>query len=243
MPDPPSPDWQPKAIIFDLLTALLNSWATWDKCTPARTQEEGRRWRARYLELTFGAGAYHDDAGAEGDNTNTSYEHLVRRAAADAGLPSSAPEALLRREWAGLEPWPEAGEVLRRLSAKGRYELGVVTNCSAELGGAAVRIVEGCVTDGDGAEEEGLFAFDAVVTAEESGFYKPVRAAYEAVLAKLGVAAEDVLFVAGSAGDVQGATEAGMKVVWHNRVGLARKGDAVPLREGRNLCDVLGDFL
>jgi FMN phosphatase YigB (HAD superfamily) len=59
----------------------------------------------------------------------------------------------------------------------------------------------------------------------------------------LGVEAKDVLFVAGSAGDVEGATNAGMKVVWHNKIGLTKRGNATPLREGRTLDDALKGFL
>lgn len=44
--------------------------------------------------------------------------------------------------------------------------------------------------------------FDAVVTAEEVGFYKPDARAYEEVLRRLGIRAEEALFVAGSAADV-----------------------------------------
>lgn len=220
----PSPNWQPKAIVFDLLTALLNSWDTWTLSTPSKTEQEGRRWRARYLEITFAAGAY---------TPATAYEQLVQDAARDVGLPASAPRTLLQG-WAQLEPWPEAGQVLQVLRSRG-FRLGVVTNCSVELGRIAVHNVEEHVGDG--------FSFDAVATAEESGYYKPVTAAYEAVLQHLDVKADEVLFVAGSAGDVQGATDAGMRVVWHNRVGLARKGEAVPLREGKSLQDALENFL
>lgn len=221
------PNWRPKAIVFDLLTALLDSWSLWDASTPSKTPEEGRRWRKQYLELTFGAGAY--------TNTQTAYETLVQQSARDVGLPDSAPAALLRDWEEGLHAWPEVARVLGELRGKG-YKLGVVTNCSAELGRVAVRRAEGCVGGGG-------FGFNAAVTAEESGFYKPVRAAYEAVLPKLGVGVDEVLFVAGSAGDVQGATDAGMRVVWHNRVGLARKGDAVAMREGKTLDDALSGFL
>ncbi|KKY29324.1 putative 2-deoxyglucose-6-phosphate phosphatase [Diaporthe ampelina] len=219
-----SPSWRPKAIVFDLLTALLDSWSLWDASTPSGSPEEGRRWRKRYLELTFGAGAY---------APATAYESLVEQSARDAGLPGSAPAALLR-DWLQLRAWPEVARVLPGLRGEG-YKLGVVTNCSAGLGGVAVRRAEECVGGG--------FRFDAAVTAEESGFYKPDRAAYEAVLPKLGVTVDDVLFVAGSAGDVQGATDAGMRVVWHNRVGLARKGDAVAMTEGKTLDEALRDFV
>lgn len=218
------PNWRPKAIVFDLLTALLDSWSVWDTSTPSGTSEEGRRWRKQYLELTFGAGAY---------TTSTAYESLVEQSARDAGLPDSAPAALLQN-WQSLQAWPEVARVLAELRGKG-YKLGVVTNCSAELGRAAVRRAEECVGGG--------FRFDATITAEESGFYKPVKAAYEAVLPQLGVTVDEVLFVAGSAGDVQGATDAGMRVVWHNRVGLAKKGDAIAMREGKTLDEALRGFL
>lgn len=54
------------------------------------------------------------------------------------------------------------------------------------------------------------FNFDIVVTAEESSWYKPSLEAHIDGLNKLGLPAEEVLFVAGSPGDVEGATRAGM---------------------------------
>ncbi|KAI0423993.1 putative 2-deoxyglucose-6-phosphate phosphatase [Xylaria sp. FL1042] len=223
--DSPDQDWRPRAIVFDLLTGLMNSWDLWNASTPEGTPAEGRLWRDRYLQVTFGTGAY------------VPYEDLVKQAAQEVGLPPSAPEALLR-QWGSLPAWHEARGVLRALRKKG-YKLAVVTNCSKRLGHIAIQSVEKAASDGGGES----FAFDAVITAEESGFYKPVREAYEAILTKMGLKPEDVLFVAGSAGDVQGATNAGMKVVWHNKIGLPKKGDAVPLREANSLDDALKDFM
>jgi 2-haloacid dehalogenase len=216
--------WRPKAIVFDLLTALINSWALWDASTPSGSSDEGMRWRQHYLQITFGKGTY------------VPYEDLVRQAAEEAGLPPSAPDTLLQ-EWANLLPWPEDGKVLQALRALG-YQLGVVTNCSRHLGNLAVRGVEKSASQGVEA-----FTFDAVVTAEDSGFYKPVKKAYDAILKTMDLDAGEVLFVAGSAGDVQGATDAGMRVVWHNKIGLAKTGTAVPVREGKTLDDTLKDFL
>ncbi|KAM0550676.1 hypothetical protein ACHAPJ_008740 [Fusarium lateritium] len=218
-------NWQPKAIVFDLLTALLNSWELWDASTPSKTAEEGRRWRQRYLEITFGTGTYKP------------YEDLVKQAAAEVGLPDSAPEALLQN-WPRINAWDEVPSVLQALRAQG-YKLGVVTNCSQWLGYIALHSVERKASLG----VEESFTFDAAITAEESGFYKPTKEAYHSILPRLGVEAEDVLFVAGSAGDVEGATRAGMKVVWHNKVGLSKKGDAVPLRESKTLDDALNGYL
>lgn len=213
--------FHPKVIIFDLLTGLIDSWSLWDASTPSGTPAEGRRWRQRYLQITFGAGAY------------APYEDFVRQAANEVGLPPSAPESLLSA-WDSLQAWPETGTVLRDLKERG-YKLGVVTNCSRALGHRATRGVEQAV--------EGEFSFDTVITAEESGFYKPTKQAYQAILTAMNAGPDDALFVAGSAGDVQGATNAGMKVVWHNKIGLANVGDAVALKEGRTLDEALKDFL
>ncbi|KAM3502879.1 hypothetical protein MY10362_004553 [Beauveria mimosiformis] len=215
-------EWRPKVVIFDLLTALLDSWTLWNASTPSGTEEEGRRWRARYLEITFQQGAY------------TPYEDLVRQAAAEAGVAASAPDALLSN-WSRLQAWPEAWEVLQRLKAQG-CKLGVVTNCSKKLG-------EMAAAQAARSPSGEQLAFDAVVTAQESGFYKPVKQAYDGILEAMGVNASEALFVAGSAGDVQGATNAGIKVVWHNRVGLAAKGSAMPLRESKSLDGALQGFI
>src|SRR5262245_45959493 len=57
----------PQAVLFDLLSALLNSWTIWDAA--AGSQARGRAWRASYLRLTYGCGSYRP------------YEELVRAAA------------------------------------------------------------------------------------------------------------------------------------------------------------------
>lgn len=180
----------PTAIIFDLLTALLDSWSVWNKA--AGSDEDGRRWRSRYLELTYGCGKYRP------------YETLVAEAARDVGLSAEA-STTLHEIWNTLQPWPEVPDVLRKLKARGIL-LGVATNCSKVLGHQA-------------AARCGV-AFDAVITAEEAGYYKPRPEPYLAVLHALNVTPEESIFVAGSSADVPGASAVGMRVIWHNRIGL-----------------------
>jgi 2-haloacid dehalogenase len=203
----------PKAIVFDLLTALLDSWSAWNAA--AGNEDDGRRWRGLYLDLTYGCGAYRP------------YETLVAEAAHEAGLPAAAPAALLA-QWDALEPWPEAPGILRALQLRGIL-LGAATNCSRQLGRRA-------------AARCGV-PFDAIVTAEEVGFYKPHPEPYRAVLAALGVRASEAVFVAGSSADVPGATDIGMRVVWHNRVDLPARAGPPPLRTGRTLNEAMADFL
>jgi len=178
------------AIVFDLLTALLDSWTVWNRA--AGSDSDGLRWRQRYLRLTYGCGAYRP------------YEDLVQEAARDAGLQPDAAD-VLTRTWSDLQPWAEAPGILGNLARRG-MPLGVATNCSAAMGSQAALAVG--------------VPFTAVVTSEEAGFYKPRPEPYRAVLARLGTDPARTLFVAGSPADVPGATGVGMPVFWHNRAGL-----------------------
>lgn len=135
------------AVLFDLLTALLDSWTLWNSV--AGSEEAGQRWRAAYLRRTYAAGAYRD------------YEALVGEAAAEAGLaPALAMELAAR--YGELKPWPEAREVCGALQREG-LALGVVTNCSEELEKKAVTCTG--------------VAFEVVVTAERAGFFQTPPAA------------------------------------------------------------------
>lgn len=185
----PSPSW-PSAVLFDLLTALLDSWTIWNAA--AGSEAKGRAWRAEYLRRTYGCGAY------------VSYEQLVREAAEQVGLPSTAPQAL-DASWDELPPWDGARELLQALRPHCR--LAVVTNCSERLGQrAAARL---------GVD------WDVVVTSEAAGYYKPDPRPYRLALAQLGVQAADAAFVAGSGYDMFGTSAVGLRTYWHNRVGLA----------------------
>lgn len=192
---------QRRAVLFDLLTALLDSWTLWDGVAGSR--EAGRRWRAAYLEITYGCGAYRP------------YEMLVREAATASGLDAGVADAL-EAAWDGLAPWDDARELLEAL--RPRYRLGVVTNCSERLGRRAAAALG--------------VPFDVVVTAERAGFYKPNPLPYFLALEELGLPADEVTFVAGSGFDLIGTAAVGLPTLWHNRAGLARPEAApAPLAE------------
>jgi 2-haloacid dehalogenase len=44
------------AVVFDLLTGLIDSWALWSRATGSAV--DGLRWRREYLALTCAAGPY-----------------------------------------------------------------------------------------------------------------------------------------------------------------------------------------
>ena len=197
-------------ILFDLLTALLDSWTLWN--IVAGSPGDGRRWRATYLRRTYQTGAYR------------SYEALVAEAAAEVGL-SPTLAAQLAARYGELEPWPEVREVLGALRREG-MALGVVTNCSEELAVKAIACT--------GIE------FDVAVTAERAGFYKPDARPYEMALDELDVAPGRCLFVAGSAYDLFGTSKVGLPTYWHDRIGMAPPRNAPePIAHHRSLYPLL----
>lgn len=178
-----------RAVMFDLLTALLNSWSLWSRV--AGSDQAGLNWRKRYLKLTYQAGPYRP------------YEGIIEEAAKDVGVPCERANELIQ-QWGEIEPWPETKRVLRELI--GKVPVAVATNSSIALARVAVACTGASIP--------------AVMTAEEAGYYKPDPQPYRMALARLGCKAAQVLFVAGSASDVPGASGVGMPVFWHNRMHL-----------------------
>jgi 2-haloacid dehalogenase len=189
------------AVLFDLLTALLDSQPLWRGL--AGSEEAGASWRAESSRLAYSAGPYRP------------FLELVAEAADAAGVPPARADDLLRGLAEDVGPWPRAREVLGRL--RGRVRIGVVTNCSEATGRRAAARVG--------------VRFDTVVTAEAAGAYKPRPEPYRLALARLGVRPSAALFVAGSPADIAGAGGAGMDVWWHNRVRLPLGDASPPLVE------------
>ena len=113
-----------RVLLFDLLSALLDSWSLWDDI--AGGEGPGRKWRMEYLKRTYATGAY------------VPYLDLVADSAESVGLPRALAGRLAAR-WDELAPWPGAGPALRALARD--LPLGVVTNCSDVLGRRAAELV------------------------------------------------------------------------------------------------------
>jgi 2-haloalkanoic acid dehalogenase type II len=194
------------AVLFDLLTALLDSWSLWNSV--AGSPEAGGKWRAEYLRITYATGGYRP------------YEDLVAEAAASVGLSRDLARSLGER-YGELRPWPGVTATLKAVSALG-IPLGVVTNCSERLG----RVAAACV----GVD------FAVVVTAERAGFYKPDPRAYQQGLRELNVEPARCLFVAGSAYDLIGTAPLGLPTFWHDHVGMTPPpGAPAPLAHERTI--------
>ena len=186
------------AVLFDLLTALLDSWKLWNSV--AGSDAAGHRWRAEYLRRTYATGRYRP------------YEDLVGEAAENVGLPRALAHELASR-YAELDPWPEVKDVLGTLHDAG-VPLGVVTNCSETL----ARIAADCVG----------IPFTVFVTADRAGYYKPQPQPYRLAMNELRVKPNRCLFVAGSAYDLFGTARVGLPTWWHNRTRMPLPENAVP---------------
>jgi 2-haloacid dehalogenase len=193
------------AVLFDLFSALLDSQPLWREV--AGDEAAGARWREESSRLAYSAGRYRP------------FVETVEDAAQVAGVPPTRAVDLLRGMGEQLSFWPEAAEVLGRLSE--RVRIGVVTNCSEGLGQRAAARV--------GVE------FATVVTAEAAGAYKPRPEPYRLALERLSVQPSRALFVAGSPRDIAGARGVGMDVWWHNRRELPLGDREPPLAEIRSL--------
>ncbi len=129
-----------QAVMFDLLTALLNSWSLWNKV--AGSDGVGFNWRTRYLQLTYHAGPYR------------SYEGIIKEAAHEVGVPEARAEELIQR-WGELEPWPETSQVVHALLQK--VPVAVATNASIALGNIAVTCLGIAMPTVVTAEEAGYY--------------------------------------------------------------------------------------
>src|SRR5687767_8071605 len=152
-----------EAVLFDLFSGLLDSQPAYDEV--AGSASLGSRWRSEHSRLSYLAGNYrpHDD--------------VVAEAAEIVGLHRDRAPALVAR-LGELRPWPEAPAVLAQL--RETVKIGVVTNCSEEVGRRA-------------ASQVGV-PFDVVATAELAGTYKPRPEPYRLALEALDIDAARTLF-------------------------------------------------
>ena len=189
-----------KAVLFDLLSALIDSWSLWDDI--AGGEAPGRRWRVEYLRRTYATGAY------------VPYLDLVAESAEAVGMPRALADELEGR-WDELAPWPRAGTVLTELAR--HRPLAVATNCSEAMGQRAAALVGAPFRAVVTAESAGFYKPDprvylaGVEGLAAGGTAPPPRT-------------DEVLFVAGSPLDIKGATRAGLTVVWHNPTRMSGGG-------------------
>lgn len=135
------------------------------------------------------------------------YRVILRQALAQAfvqrGWPTPQPANLLVEALATWRPFPEVPHVLQRLKAAG-YRLAILSNVDRDLIQPSLAQLP--------------VRFDAVVTAEDVGSYKPAPGHWAALLAQVQTAPANILHVAaGLHYDIPTAQRLGLSTCWINR--------------------------
>lgn len=218
----------PRLVTFDFYTALVDyegSLLPVLRAACPNVADPGglvRAWRAKQLE-----GALLSNSLGRG---RVPFRELTRRALVYtfARARQPLPDALvgeLVAAWDALSPWPEADATLAAVKGRG-YAIALLSNGDEAMLRAGL----------------GRFgvAFDHVFASDQAGVYKPHPALYALPLARLGLAAADVLHVAGSGNDAAGAKLAGLPCAWSNRSGEPMlQSDVKPDYEMRDLAGLL----
>lgn len=132
----------------------------------------------------------------------------------------------LMQLYLALDAFPEVASVLCRLRDAG-MKTAILSNGTPSMLDAIV-------------SRAGVAAlFDAVLSVEEAGAFKPDPRVYQLAVARLGVPVGAIVFVSSNGWDACAASAFGMKVVWCNRYGQqAERLPGQPDREVTTLTDL-----
>jgi 2-haloacid dehalogenase len=160
-------------------------------------------WRQKQLQYTWLRGL----AGHHADFWQVTGDAL-EFALATLSLERPGLRVRLMNLYLQLATYPEVSETLRRLKATGR-KLAILSNGTPAMLEAIVRRA--------GLEQ----LFDAVLSVEEVGVYKPHPSVYGLASARLKIAPSRICFLSSNAWDAFSAKAFGLRAVWCNRFGQA----------------------
>jgi 2-haloacid dehalogenase len=190
------------ACVFDAYGTLFDFAAAARGCADAlggKAAALAALWRDKQLQYTWLLAA---------QGRHLDFEHITR-GALDFALEALAIDGPGLRErlmalYLTLDAFPEAPAALDRLRAAG-MRLAILSNGTPEMLEAVVRA----------AKLEG--AFEAVLSVEEVGVYKPHPKVYALALERLALPASAIAFISANAWDAHAASAFGMTAVWCNR--------------------------
>jgi 2-haloacid dehalogenase len=193
-----------EAFVFDAYGTLFDFASVADDCRDAlgeRARSFITLWRDKQLQTTWllaAQGRHQDFWAVTGD--------ALDFALATFHVESSALRERLMAHYLKLDAFPEVPGVLRQLKADGA-RLAILSNGTPSM-------LESLV---ENASVKGLF--EAVLSVEEVGAFKPHPKVYQLALDRLNLPASAISFQSSNAWDAYAASAFGMKVVWCNRYG------------------------
>lgn len=197
-----------------------------EQVSPGKGRELTNLWRTRQFEYCW----LRSIANRYVDFAAITDEALVYAAHALHVELSAGQEQQLVEAYLHLAPWPDAGDGLRRLREAG-VRVITITNFSPAMMRA-------------NADRAGLTPlFDALLSTDRNRTYKPDPRAYQLGVNALGLAKDDIIFVASAGWDAAGAKSFGYPTVWVNRSGQPL--EELGVRPDRIVRDISGllDFV
>jgi 2-haloacid dehalogenase len=192
----------------------------------AKWQPLAELWRSKQLQYTWlrGLSGRHADFWQVTGNA-------LDFALATFQIEDAALRERLMSLYLKLSAYPEVADTLKRLKSAG-MKLAILSNGTpAMLAAATVN-----------AGIDGLF--DAVLSVEEVGVYKPHPSVYGLACERLRVAAENVCFLSSNGWDAYSAKAFGFRVLWCNRSGqIPEKIPQTPDGEIKTLAELPGIVL
>jgi len=191
----------------------------------ARWQALSDLWRAKQLQYTWLrglAGQHADFWQVTGDALDFAMDSL--------GLHDTALRDRLMNLYLSIAAYPEVPAMLAALKARG-FKLAILSNGAPAMLAAAV-------------DNSGIAAhFDAVLSVEEAGVFKPHPDVYALAPRRLGVGNDAICFLSSNGWDACSAKAFGFRVLWCNRFGQVP--ERIPAQPDGEIGDlsVLPDWL
>ncbi|MHA1536108.1 MAG: haloacid dehalogenase type II [Alphaproteobacteria bacterium] len=191
-----------EACVFDAYGTLFDFNSAAERCRDVlgdKAAELSALWRTKQLQYTWLRGLmgkHKDFWSVTGDALDFSMQTL--------GLADDDLRARLMDCYMNIEAFAEVPGVLKKLKAAGIK--------TAILSNGTPRMLQGAVEATGTAD-----LFDALISVEEVGVYKPHPSIYALPGKHLGVAPERISFQSSNAWDAVAAGTFGMNVVWINR--------------------------
>ena len=193
----------PRALVFDAYGTLFDVHSVAQRCEsfwPGAGAQLSQLWRAKQLEWTWQRSLM---------RRYVPFTHVTRDAlgyaCAALRLALDAEKAdRLMRDYLALALYPDVRAALDALRSAGR-KLAILTNGSRDM-------IEPLVA-------HSALAFDAVLSVDEVGVFKPAPEVYALAATRLGVVASETGFVSSNCWDALGAKSFGFRVWWINRTG------------------------
>lgn len=211
-----------RACVFDAYGTLFDIHAPLRKLAPEigpEAENISKLWRQKQLEYTWLRslmGVHADFWHVTGDALDYALEHYKLH---ELGLRDEIMALYLK-----LEAYPDVVEALQAVRSKGK-RTAILSNGSPSMLDSAVRHA--------GVEK----LFDAVLSVEDVGIYKPSRRVYRHAMQKLQLHdAPSICFVSANSWDAQAAAQFGFQAVRVNRFGLA--DDRIPGKPAALIADL-----